>query len=285
MSSDIRKPSRVVSTNGALSSSRRRERRAVHEEIEPAELTVDAPRTPRRSGCRLVTSQGSSSGSCEAGRELADVLFETLALIRDREPGAGCGSGLRDRPGDRSLVGDADDESGLTGERHADWQVRFESDRDQRERLRPPPPPVRQLDHGAGAWPARKPPPGGRPAAPRALIAGACTRRTGCRLREAGWTAGPVPGHGRRAGDRADRRRELPWKLAPRPFDWRMVKSVRLPLFLVPFDPWKRGAYQRSMHRTVFDDVRRVSHLVFRLTGPWTCSTCSTPSDVLAIVV
>ena len=57
-----------------------------------------------------------------------------------------------------------------------------------------------------------------------------------------------------------------------------------LPRFLVPFDPWKRGAYQRSMHGTVFDDVRRVSHLVFRLTEPLDLLDLFNAVGVLAIV-
>jgi hypothetical protein len=31
-----------------------------------------------------------------------------------------------------------------------------------------------------------------------------------------------------------------------------------LPRFLVPFQPWKGGADQRSMHGTVLDGLRRV---------------------------
>ena len=57
-----------------------------------------------------------------------------------------------------------------------------------------------------------------------------------------------------------------------------------LPRFLVPFDPWKGGAYQRSMHGTVFDDVRRVSHLVFRLTEPLDLLDLFNALGVLAIV-
>ena len=58
----------------------------------------------------------------------------------------------------------------------------------------------------------------------------------------------------------------------------------RLPLFLVPFDPRQGGANQRSMHRTVFDDVRRVSHLVFRLTEPLDLLDLFNAVGVLAIV-
>ena len=50
----------------------------------------------------------------QAGGQIADVLFEPLALIGDREPRAGRGRRLRDRPRDRALVRDADDEAGLT---------------------------------------------------------------------------------------------------------------------------------------------------------------------------
>ena len=44
---------------------------------------------------------------------LSDVLFEALALIRDREARAARGCGLGDGPGDRALVRDANDETGL----------------------------------------------------------------------------------------------------------------------------------------------------------------------------
>ena len=60
MSSDILNPSRVVSTNGALSSSGRRERHAVHEEIQPAELTVDA-----------LEHRGDLAVVCDVAREAA----------------------------------------------------------------------------------------------------------------------------------------------------------------------------------------------------------------------
>ena len=64
----------------------------------------------RRSAPSSVTSHGRISGLSSAGAELADVLLEPLALIGHREPGAGPRSRLRDRPRDRPLVGDADDE-------------------------------------------------------------------------------------------------------------------------------------------------------------------------------
>jgi len=57
-----------------------------------------------------------------------------------------------------------------------------------------------------------------------------------------------------------------------------------LPRFLVPFHPWKGGAYQRSMHWTIFDDVRRVSHLVFRLTEPLDLLDLFNAVGMLAIV-
>ena len=52
----------------------------------------------------------------ERRRQLAHVLFEPLARIGQREPRAGRRRRLRDRPRDRPLVGDADDEAVFAGE-------------------------------------------------------------------------------------------------------------------------------------------------------------------------
>ena len=69
-----------------------------------------------------------TSGDVERLRQIADVLFEPLALIGQREPGAGGRRRLRDRPRDRALVGDTDDEAVLSGEiRHGDdWRHRLQ---------------------------------------------------------------------------------------------------------------------------------------------------------------
>ena len=47
--------------------------------------------------------------------QLAHVLFETIALIRDGEPRAGVGNSLGDCPRDRPFVGDADDQTMRAG--------------------------------------------------------------------------------------------------------------------------------------------------------------------------
>src|SRR5262249_13370783 len=48
--------------------------------------------------------------------QLAHPGLDPLALVGEREPGAGVGEALRDRPGDRALVGDAEDEAALAVE-------------------------------------------------------------------------------------------------------------------------------------------------------------------------
>ena len=48
--------------------------------------------------------------------ELAHVFLEPLAWIREHERRAFGRRGLRDRPGDRPLVGDTDDETDVSGE-------------------------------------------------------------------------------------------------------------------------------------------------------------------------
>ncbi len=52
-------------------------------------------------------------------RELADVALDPLALEGERELRAAVGEPLRDRPGDRALVGDAEHEAALSLEGHA----------------------------------------------------------------------------------------------------------------------------------------------------------------------
>ena len=93
----------------------RRERRAVHEEIEPAELAVErggevrdllVARHVARQDQRVVELRG----------ELADVFLEPLARIGQREARARPRRRLRDRPRDRPLVGDTNDEAVFAGE-------------------------------------------------------------------------------------------------------------------------------------------------------------------------
>ena len=50
-------------------------------------------------------------------RELADVRFDALALVGEGQPRSPVGEALRDRPRDRALVRDAQDQSGLAFER------------------------------------------------------------------------------------------------------------------------------------------------------------------------
>ena len=114
MSSAMRKPSREVSTNGRVELVARRERRAVNDEVEAAECFA----APIRDVLDLLVAadvQGKDQRIGEVGRQLADVLLETFALICHGEPGAGVRNRLRDGPRDRPLVGDADDQAMLAG--------------------------------------------------------------------------------------------------------------------------------------------------------------------------
>ena len=93
----------------------RRKCGAVHDEVEAAELSVD-----RLEHCRDLTVVGDVARQdqriAQVGGEVANVLLEALALIRDRQPGTRGRRRLRDRPGDRALVRHADDQSGLAFE-------------------------------------------------------------------------------------------------------------------------------------------------------------------------
>ena len=84
------------------------ERDAVDEEVEPAVLLLDAAKTASISAS-FCTSSGSTSGAgVSVVGQLVDVLFEAT-LIGEDQRGAGRRGRLRDRPGERTLVGDADD--------------------------------------------------------------------------------------------------------------------------------------------------------------------------------
>ena len=87
----------------------------MQDEVDAAELGVDwigqrvdllIARHITRQDQRLV----------ERRRQLPDVLFEPLAWIRQRQTRARRRCRLRDRPGNRTLVGDAHDEASLAGQ-------------------------------------------------------------------------------------------------------------------------------------------------------------------------
>ena len=61
-----------------------------------------------------------TSGLCDRLGELADVALDPLALVGERELRAAVGEPLGDRPGDRALVGDAEDEPALAFEHGGD---------------------------------------------------------------------------------------------------------------------------------------------------------------------
>jgi hypothetical protein len=118
----------------------------VHEEVQPAEVSLD--RFEHSGDLNVVGDIAREQQRIlQRRRKVPYVLFQPFALIRDGEPCACSRSGLRDCPRDRTLVCNADDESGLAGELHAEG-VR-ERSRNQRERLRPPPPPP----PGPRRWP------------------------------------------------------------------------------------------------------------------------------------
>ena len=153
---------------------------------------------------------------------------------------------------------------------------------DQRERLRPPPPPRARTTTLAltgaetSAW---------RPAGRSSpLIAGACPGEPAAASR------GPV---GRlalslamTAGARAAALVATAIALEIGAAAVRLADGeIRgLPRFLVPFHPWKSGAYQRSMHGTVFDGLRHVLHLVLRLSEALDLLDLFSDVGVLAIV-
>ena len=115
MSSAMRKLSREVSVNGFLSASAGanaapctrksrppNSRSSVGAEVRDLLIVADVARQDER--------------VVERRRQLADVFFEPLAGIGQREARARGRRRLRDRPRDRSLVRDADDETVLSGE-------------------------------------------------------------------------------------------------------------------------------------------------------------------------
>ena len=59
------------------------------------------------------TSHSVTSGGVDRRRKVADALLDPLALVGERELRAAVGEHLRDRPGDRALVRDAEDERPL----------------------------------------------------------------------------------------------------------------------------------------------------------------------------
>src|SRR5947207_1922688 len=78
--------------------------------IGPAELPIER----RGEIGELLIARHVARGNewvLQRRRELADVFLEPPARIRQREARARRRGGLRDRPRDRSLVGDADDQS------------------------------------------------------------------------------------------------------------------------------------------------------------------------------
>ena len=115
------KPSREVCENGAVELLAPGEGRTVHEEVEAAERAIDLRKHVRN--LRIVGDvAGKNQRVGQAGREIADVLLETLTLVGDRKAGTRRRRRLCNRPRNGTLVRDPDHETGLTlqvSHRHA----------------------------------------------------------------------------------------------------------------------------------------------------------------------
>ena len=133
------------------------------EEVQAAELLLDL----REDGRDLVVVADVARHHQRVGQsggQLADVFLETLALIRDRETRSRPRRRIGDRPRDRPLVGDTNDEAVFSGEighalRGQSRQAAGAADgaTDYLDRLRPPGPCRRAGREGIAPW-------GGRPA-------------------------------------------------------------------------------------------------------------------------
>ena len=109
MSIAIQKRSRGVSTGGPRGPPRHGERDGVDEDVEPAAEGIGDLGEDAR---HVVVGADVALGDQQAvdGRgQVADVLLDALALIRERDRRALVGQPLRDRPR-RALVRDAENE-------------------------------------------------------------------------------------------------------------------------------------------------------------------------------
>src|SRR5262249_49287419 len=88
----------------------RRERGAVDEKIETAELAIE--RRPQRVDLIVGGDVArKDERTLELGGELPDILLQPLGRIRQREPRASRRSRLRNPPRNRALVGHTDNET------------------------------------------------------------------------------------------------------------------------------------------------------------------------------
>ena len=91
----------------------------MHEEIEAAELAIER-RAQRREVLVVGDVARQDERILELRRQLADVLLEPFARIRQRDPRALGRRRLRDRPRDGPLVGHTNDQSELSSQiRHS----------------------------------------------------------------------------------------------------------------------------------------------------------------------
>ena len=110
MSIAIQKRSRGVSDEAAFEILGGRERDRVDEDVEPSSERVrDLGEDPRDVVVGAHVALGDERARHALG-EVADVLLDPLALVREGDLRALVGEPLRDRPGDRALVRDAEHE-------------------------------------------------------------------------------------------------------------------------------------------------------------------------------
>ena len=110
MSTAIQKRSRGVSTNRPFEILGGGERHRVDEDVEP---TSEGVRHLREDPREIVVGADvalGDQGAVDGRREVAHVLLDAFALVRERDARALVGEPLRDRPGDRALVRDTEDE-------------------------------------------------------------------------------------------------------------------------------------------------------------------------------
>jgi hypothetical protein len=89
----------------------------VHHEVQAAELTLH--RFRQRIEVRVAGHvAGQDERSVQARGQLAHILLETLALVGHGQPCPLARDRLGDAPGQRALVGDAEDETVLAFEEH-----------------------------------------------------------------------------------------------------------------------------------------------------------------------
>jgi hypothetical protein len=89
-----------------------REGDGVHEGVEPAEVALDAGEDRRDLGVDADVTRV-EHGAGQRGREFLHVFPQPIALVGEGQAHPCARQGLRDGPGNRALVGDAEHDAGL----------------------------------------------------------------------------------------------------------------------------------------------------------------------------